>query len=100
MQKQMFSCAVWCPKNGALLEEPMYGAYMKFVFEEASRILELEDRQAAWDHVLSVCRRTKSNTSSMLADVLAERKTEADAIIGYPAFFPKTVRAVDPKSAH
>lgn len=61
----------------------MYGAYMKFVFEEASRILELEDRQAAWDHVLSVCRRTKSNTSSMLADVLAERKTEADAIIGY-----------------
>ncbi|MDN5387106.1 MULTISPECIES: 2-dehydropantoate 2-reductase [Bacillus] len=70
-------------ENGALLEEPMYADYMKLVFEEASRILELEDRQAAWDHVLSVCRRTKSNTSSMLADVLAGRKTEADAIMGY-----------------
>ncbi len=70
-------------ENGALLEEPMYEAYMKLVFEEASRILKLEDRQAAWDHVLSVCRRTKSNTSSMLADVLAGRKTEADAIMGY-----------------
>ncbi|MEC1260755.1 2-dehydropantoate 2-reductase [Bacillus swezeyi] len=70
-------------KNGKLIEEPMYLSFMKLVFEEASRILAIDDLEAAWENVLSVCRKTELNTSSMLADVLAERQTEADAIMGY-----------------
>lgn len=70
-------------KNGKLVEEQAYFSYMKLVFEEASRILAVEDPEASWENVLSVCRNTKRNTSSMLADVAAGRKTEADAIMGY-----------------
>ncbi|ASB89732.1 2-dehydropantoate 2-reductase [Bacillus sonorensis] len=70
-------------ENGKLIEQPAYLSFMRLVFEEASRILAIEDRQASWENVLSVCRQTKRNTSSMLADVLAGRKTEADAIMGY-----------------
>ncbi|MDA1475654.1 2-dehydropantoate 2-reductase [Bacillus changyiensis] len=70
-------------KNGKLIEEPMYLAFMKFVFAETSRILAIENPQKAWENVLSVCRKTRSNTSSMLADIQAGRTTEADAIMGY-----------------
>ncbi|QHZ46696.1 2-dehydropantoate 2-reductase [Bacillus sp. NSP9.1] len=70
-------------KNGRLIEAPMYLSFMKLVFEEASRILAIDDPETAWENVLSVCRKTGMNTSSMLADVLNRRRTEADAIMGY-----------------
>ncbi|MGF7533309.1 2-dehydropantoate 2-reductase [Bacillus mexicanus] len=70
-------------KNGALLTTPAYQAFMKLVFQEACRILRLEDEAEAWERVQSVCRQTKENRSSMLVDVTEGRQTEADAIIGY-----------------
>ncbi|MCY8718191.1 2-dehydropantoate 2-reductase [Bacillus sp. S10C12M] len=70
-------------KNGDLLTTPAYLAFMKLVFQEACRILRLENEEEAWEHVQTVCRQTKENRSSMLVDVIEGRQTEADAIIGY-----------------
>lgn len=70
-------------KNGDLLTTPAYLAFMKLVFQEACRILRLENEEEAWERVQAVCRLTKENRSSMLVDVIEGRKTEADAIIGY-----------------
>ena len=36
-----------------------------------------------WEMVRHVCERTSHNTSSMLADVRANRQTEIGAIVGY-----------------
>ncbi|PJY98770.1 2-dehydropantoate 2-reductase [Bacillus vallismortis] len=70
-------------KNGELLTTPAYLAFMKLVFQEASRILRLENEEEAWERVLAVCGQTKENRSSMLVDIIEGRQTEADAIIGY-----------------
>ncbi|MEG7378448.1 2-dehydropantoate 2-reductase [Bacillus subtilis] len=70
-------------KNGELLTTPAYLAFMKLVFQEASRILRLENEEEAWERVRAVCGQTKENRSSMLVDVIEGRQTEADAIIGY-----------------
>ncbi|MGY0654457.1 2-dehydropantoate 2-reductase [Bacillus subtilis] len=70
-------------KNGELLTTPAYLAFMKLVFQEACRILKLENEEKAWEQVQAVCGQTKENRSSMLVDVIGGRQTEADAIIGY-----------------
>ncbi|RJS57853.1 2-dehydropantoate 2-reductase [Bacillus subtilis] len=70
-------------KNGELLTTPAYLAFMRLVFQEACRILRLEDEEEAWERVRIVCGQTKENHSSMLVDVIEGRQTEADAIIGY-----------------
>lgn len=70
-------------KNGELLTTPAYLAFMKLVFQEACRILRLENEAEAWERVRTVCGQTKENRSSMLVDVIEGRQTEADAIIGY-----------------
>ncbi len=70
-------------KNGELLTNAAYKKYMRNVFEEAETILGLADREEAWNRVCDVCSRTEKNHSSMLVDILAGRRTEADAIIGY-----------------
>ncbi|WP_426982682.1 2-dehydropantoate 2-reductase [Bacillus cabrialesii] len=70
-------------KNGELLTTTAYLAFMRLVFQEACRILRLEDEEEAWERVRIVCGQTKENHSSMLVDVIEGRQTEADAIIGY-----------------
>ncbi|NTU26417.1 2-dehydropantoate 2-reductase [Bacillus tequilensis] len=70
-------------KNGELLTTPAYLAFMRLVFQEACRILRLEDKEEAWERVRTVCGQTKENRSSMLVDVTEGRQTEVDAIIGY-----------------
>ncbi|WP_254610456.1 ketopantoate reductase C-terminal domain-containing protein [Bacillus amyloliquefaciens] len=57
--------------------------YMRNVFEEAEAILGLVDKEEAWNRVCEVCGLTEKNHSSMLVDIMAGRRTEADAIIGY-----------------
>lgn len=70
-------------ENGELLTTPAYLAFMKLVFQEAFRILRLENETEAWERVRTVCGQTKDNRSSMLVDVIEGRQTEIDAIIGY-----------------
>lgn len=70
-------------KNGELVTNDAYKKYMRNVFEEAETILGLADREKAWNKVCEVCRLTEKNHSSMLVDIMAGRRTEADAIIGY-----------------
>ncbi|AUS16381.1 2-dehydropantoate 2-reductase [Bacillus sp. EKM208B] len=70
-------------KNGELLRNDAYKKYMRNVFEEAETILGLADREKAWNKVCEVCRLTEKNHSSMLVDIMAGRRTEVDAIIGY-----------------
>ena len=41
------------------------------------------EKEMVWQMVRNVCEGTSRNTSSMLADVRASRKTEINAIVGY-----------------
>ena len=47
-----------------------------------------------WEMVRHVCERTSHNTSSMLADVRANRQTEIGAIVGYVLEAKKQQRSV------
>ncbi|TVX94264.1 ketopantoate reductase family protein [Paenibacillus agilis] len=73
-------------RNGELLQSEKRLQLMREVFEEVIAIYRLQGipvhADEAWDNLIRVCRATASNTSSMLADVLAERTTEIDAITG------------------
>jgi 2-dehydropantoate 2-reductase len=70
-------------KNGELIENPYYYTLVQEYFAEIAAVLELEDPEEAFSALVSVCRKTSSNTSSMLKDLQNQRKTEADAILGY-----------------
>jgi 2-dehydropantoate 2-reductase len=68
-------------KNGALLEVSEYKAMMELLFSELKHVLTLSDE--AWEHIVSVCKKTANNRSSMLTDIEQGRKTEIEAILGY-----------------
>lgn len=71
-------------KNGELLESTELKQFMKCVFDEAFLLHPLQpDKERHWSQVLSVCKQTAENTSSMLVDIKHERQTEVDAILGY-----------------
>ncbi|MGM0789100.1 MAG: 2-dehydropantoate 2-reductase [Bacillota bacterium] len=70
-------------KNGELIENPFYYIVVQKYFAEIAAVLELSDPEEAFDALISVCRKTSSNTSSMLKDLQNQRQTEADAILGY-----------------
>ncbi|MGD6879023.1 2-dehydropantoate 2-reductase [Bacillus infantis] len=70
-------------KNGELIENPFYYIVVQKYFAEIAAVLELSDPEETFDALVSVCRKTSSNTSSMLKDLQNQRQTEADAILGY-----------------
>ena len=70
-------------KNGQLVENSEYLHTLTQLFNELAEVLKLENRQDSWQHVLTVCRNTAQNQSSMLKDLLNHQKTEVDAILGY-----------------
>jgi 2-dehydropantoate 2-reductase len=70
-------------KNGQLIENPHYYILVQEYFSEIAAVLELANPEETFDALVSVCRKTSSNTSSMLKDLQEQRKTEADAILGY-----------------
>ncbi|MGG3574415.1 2-dehydropantoate 2-reductase [Bacillus gobiensis] len=70
-------------KNGELLANPAYLAFMEQIFNEAVSVLQVHEVESFWKKVLAVCEKTAENTSSMRADLLNGRKTEIDAILGY-----------------
>lgn len=78
-------------QNGELIDNPTMFAVVKLLLEETAEIVRglmpdtrdsLSDKNLL-DHVISVADKTRKNTSSMLQDVNAGRKTEIDYISGY-----------------
>lgn len=69
--------------NGELVTNASYNMMMKQVFHEVISVLDDAHEEDLWNLVCAVCEKTSRNTSSMLADVQHNRKTEIDAIVGY-----------------
>ncbi|KAA0762928.1 2-dehydropantoate 2-reductase [Bacillus sp. SH5-2] len=69
-------------QNGELISNPFFYQMMEQVFQEVVFLVK-EEKEIVWQMVRHVCERTSRNTSSMLADVRANRQTEINAIIGY-----------------
>lgn len=71
--------------NGAVAESP-YSRWIKALVHEAVPVLRAEglelDEDAALARVLAVAHGTTRNRSSMLQDVLAERRTELEELTG------------------
>lgn len=69
--------------NGTLLDNPFYFQIFCSVFEEAASVLNLEGKEDHFHNLVSVCRHTSQNRSSMLKDIELGRQTEIEAILGY-----------------
>lgn len=69
--------------NGQLLDNVYFKRLFDDLFEELSRILQLEDREETRKHIEDICRKTARNYSSMLRDIQEGRPTEIDSILGY-----------------
>jgi 2-dehydropantoate 2-reductase len=70
-------------KNGELIENDHYRSMMHSIFCEVAEVLKLEKRNEVWNYVKEICEKTAGNQSSMLVDILRNRPTEIDSIIGF-----------------
>ncbi|WP_062048540.1 2-dehydropantoate 2-reductase [Bacillus sp. JCM 19034] len=74
--------ALFQVKNGELLNNDFIHSIMKKLFKEVIDVFELSNEDELWNYVCRICKRTKQNVSSMLADIQNGRKTEIEAIVG------------------
>jgi len=77
--------AIWRIPNGELLQNDYRVKVMRHLYDEAVAIYKANEIMLdidMWEEILSVCRSTASNTSSMLADVVQGRRTEVESISG------------------
>ncbi|MCM3713091.1 2-dehydropantoate 2-reductase [Halalkalibacter oceani] len=70
-------------KNGELVTSRPRKEMMRAIFTEVMQVLERDDEEERWAHVVRVCEQTASNTSSMLVDLSNRRQTEIASISGY-----------------
>lgn len=75
--------AILSIKNGDLLENKHYYQLFREFYEETASILPIEDKENMFLKLVSICRSTSDNTSSMLKDLKKGKQTEIDAILGY-----------------
>lgn len=77
--------AIWRIPNGELITREERIMFMRQLYDEAWAVYEASGIPVdgdVWDQILSVCRSTASNTSSMLSDVLHGQQTEVQSING------------------
>lgn len=77
--------AIWRVPNGELLTSSERVGLLRQLYDESIRIYEacgIAWQVEWWEELLQICRSTAPNRSSMLADVLAGRRTEIEAING------------------
>lgn len=75
--------ALWRIPNGELINKEERKRFMRQLYDETLVIYSASGihlDQDMWEQLISVCRSTASNTSSMLADVLQGRGTEVGSI--------------------
>jgi len=78
--------ALWRIPNGELIITEQRKRLMRQLYDEVLVIFsasEIKLDEDLWEQLISVCRSTATNTSSMLADVLAGRGTEVGSINGH-----------------
>ncbi len=75
--------ALYGVRNGSLLENHFYFINMRSVFLEVVQALALTEIDSLWDEVISICRNTGKNFSSMYKDIENGRQTEINSILGY-----------------
>jgi len=83
MKSTLSLTAILGIKNGELLENKHYFELMKMIFNEIERCLLLPNSQQYFENIVTVCKKTAHNQSSMLCDIEGKRPTEVDAILGY-----------------
>ncbi|UFJ61203.1 ketopantoate reductase family protein [Brevibacillus sedimenti] len=72
--------------NGMLLDSPHTLRLMRELFDEAAAVANRCGQkidEADWQEIVSICRNTSRNLSSMLQDIRRHHRTEVDAINGY-----------------
>lgn len=77
--------AIWRIPNGELIKKEERIVFMRQLYDEASAVYKANGILLdvdVWEQILSVCRSTASNTSSMLSDILHGQPTEVQAING------------------
>lgn len=92
-QKLAINCAInpltarYRCRNGALLDMPEALSAMRSICAEVAEVMSLEGYPAStaslYDAACAVARQTATNTSSMLADIQAQRPTEVDFMNGH-----------------
>ncbi|GAA4715469.1 ketopantoate reductase family protein [Brevibacillus fulvus] len=73
-------------RNGELLHSSDLLAMMRELFQEAAAIAAATGQhidEQVWQELLTICRNTSQNYSSMLQDIRAGKSTEIEAINGY-----------------
>ncbi|SEB24300.1 2-dehydropantoate 2-reductase [Paenibacillus sp. ov031] len=77
--------AIWRIPNGELITKEERIVFMRQLYDEALAVYRASGILLdvdVWEQILSVCRSTASNTSSMLSDVLHGQQTEVQSING------------------
>ncbi|WP_332690010.1 2-dehydropantoate 2-reductase [Halalkalibacter lacteus] len=70
-------------ENGELVKSEHYLSMMKLVFNEVISVVGCTNDAEMWKYVCHVCEKTANNRSSMFVDIVNNRKTEIDSIVGY-----------------
>lgn len=70
-------------ENGKLIKNEYYFQVLKNLYSEVSSILNLENTEEQLRQIITICKNTSANRSSMLKDIEAHRMTEVDSILGY-----------------
>ena len=87
-EKALLNCfinpltAILKVKNGELLTNKHAYALLEMLYKELVAAFPNIRAQFPFDSVTALCEKTSTNTSSMLADRLAGRKTEVETIVG------------------